>query len=395
MNDVVQGYVPRAGEFDPLAEELQPASVAAVVSAAAPPAAKERELFIRWFTPGALAAYEPPPDQTLVGDYHLQRGAVSVLAGPPGCGKSRAALWLALLGVQGVGAWFGLPLKTPFRTLLLQNENGLCRLHRDLEAIGEQFGPAAALDESVKISAPPAYGLALSNPYFRAELKATVKDFAPNLVILDPFNATLRDAQERDFQEALARLREVLAASPTEPGCLILHHLRKPKAEDRHRGRSLANLLSGSYVLVSVARSVLVMQPGSDDTEGTEVVLTCAKNNDGNLGPRTAWARGTVGFERVGEFDFEAFDNGGGSRHEPKVHEEHLRELFEHGQRRMVLKNAAERLEEIADCGRSVAYEALKVIGGRFSDLLARDEDGLIGLRLAAGADEAEADEPL
>lgn len=76
-------------------------------------------------------------------------------------------------------------------------------------------------------------------------------------------------------------MAEALAAA-----CLILHHLRKPRPDDRHRGRSLANLLSGSYVLVSFCRSVLVMQPASDDTEDTRVVITPAKNNDGELGPR-------------------------------------------------------------------------------------------------------------
>jgi hypothetical protein len=68
---------------------------------------------------------------------------------------------------------------------------------------------------------------------------------------------------EKDYQQAFDRLREVLAESSELPACLIIHHLRKPKNEDRHRGRSLSNLLAGSYTIISVPRSVFVLQPAS------------------------------------------------------------------------------------------------------------------------------------
>ncbi|MBI3877327.1 MAG: AAA family ATPase [Verrucomicrobia bacterium] len=338
---------------------------------------KPSEPLVRFYSPSELRAYEPPPNQNMIGDFHLQRGAPSVLAGPPGCGKSRAALWLGIMGARGVGDWFGMPVHCQFRTLILQNENGLTRLHRDFAEIP----PVEGLDDWLKISAPPTYGLALQNPMFRNELKAMMKDFAPNLLIVDPWNACVRDAMEKDFQEGFSRLREVLAESPSEPACLILHHLRKPKSDDRHRGRNLANLLSGSYVLVGVARSVLVMQPATDDTEDARVVVTCAKNNDGSLGARSAWERREGMFHAVEHFDFEAFDSGG-PRQEPKVNEGHLRELFEQGRRWCALKQAVESLEEIACVGRSAAYEALKLERGRFSHLLMKSPaTGFIGLK--------------
>lgn len=123
------------------------------------------------------------------------------------------------------------------------------------------------------------------------------------------------------------------------------------------------------------------MQPASDDTEDARVVVTCAKNNDGALGPRTAWERcdGAL-FVPVQPFEWDAFD-GGNIKREPKVNADHLRELFENGRRSLVLKTAAERLERIATVKRSAAYEALK-LNGRFADLLVRDPDtGLVGLR--------------
>lgn len=371
MSDVAE-YLPRPGEFDPLAEAsaLESSGNGEANPAAEAAPKKERGRLVRFFKPSELMAYEPPPNQNLLGDYHLQRGAPSVLAGPPGCGKSRAALWLGILGARGAGNWFGMDVHCQFRTLILQNENGLTRLHRDVEQLPSLEG----LDEWLRISAPPVAGLALHNADFRRELKVEVRDFAPNLLIVDPWNACVRDAMEKDFQEGFARLREVLAEAPGEPACLILHHLRKPKSEDRHKGRNLQNLLSGSYVLVSVARSVLVLQPASDDTEDARVVMTCAKNNDGELGKRSAWERRAGTFEPVKEFNYEEFDSGSAKR-EPKVREEHLRELFEDGRRWLAQGQAAKELQELAGVGRSAAYEALKVIGGRFSALLIRNPE--------------------
>lgn len=384
----VEEYLPRPGEFDPLAEE-------AVTNADGNGGARaqsggKREPLIRWHSPSELAAYEPPPNQNLVGEYHLQRGAPAVLAGPPGCGKSRAALWLAVAGARGRGGWFGLPVHSQFRTLVLQNENGMARLHRD-------FGGVAGvddLDDWIRVSSPPTLGLAVANAQFRAELGAVVADFDPQVIVVDPWNACVRDAMERDFSEALSRLREVAAQGTQEPALLILHHLRKPRSEDRHRGRGLSNLLAGSYVLVSVARSVLVMQPASDDTEDSQVVITPAKNNDAALGPRTAWQReGAIEFERVEDFDWEAFDGGG--RAEPKVQEEHLREVFRGG-RMLTRAIAAKALGEVAHVGRTAAYEALKS-EGRLGHLL-RESGGLLGLGSAPSAEDlgdGAMDEPL
>jgi len=50
-----------------------------------------------------------------------------------------------------------------------------------------------------------------------------------------------------------------------------------------------------------------------------------------------------------------------------------LRELFEYGQSWIAQAEAARRLQQIADVGRSAAYEALKLVGGRFSRLLKED----------------------
>lgn len=104
------------------------------------------------------------------------------------------------------------------------------------------------------------------------------------------------------------------------------------------------------------------------------MVVTCFKNNDGKQGDRSALERNNGLFVPVNDFDFSDYDTGG-VRREPKVREEHIREVFGHGRTQMTQKQAAERLQELAIVGRSAAYEALKLEGGRFSQLLERDPE--------------------
>lgn len=362
------------GVFDPLAGAAQlpeAVSLAAAPRGEAEPgrAAPDRPL-VQFWKPSALMAYQPPPNQNMVGDYHIQRGAFAVVAGPPGCGKSRAALHLALLGSVGCGNWLGFDVRTRFRTMMLQNENGLARLHRDLE--GMQLTPG--IDNWLRISAPPPLGLAMRNIKFRADFRAALADFAPDLLVVDPWNALARDAMEKDFQEAFDSLRDVLADSPVDTATLILHHLRKPKSEDRHSGRGLANLLAGSYTILSIPRSVIVLQPATDQTTDNRLVVTCAKNNDGQLGERTAWERREGGFSPIPDFDWEEYADAGRHERARAVQPEHIQRAFKPGEE-LRPADAVERLQALAGVGRSAAYEALK-IPGPYSYLIEKDCGG-------------------
>jgi hypothetical protein len=52
--------------------------------------------------------------------------------------------------------------------------------------------------------------------------------------------------------------------------------------------------------------------PASDDTKDNRVVITPAKNNDGDFGERSAWERANGPFTTADEFDWELYDQGGG-----------------------------------------------------------------------------------
>ena len=126
--------------------------------------------------------------------------------------------------------------------------------------------------------------------------------------------------------------------------------------------------MAGSYVLGSVARAVLILQPASNNTEDCRVVVTPAKNNDGEMGPRTAWERTQSGFEFLPDFDWEEYD-GKTSKSGGKITIEHLEVVFGDGNQELSKKKAAEKLEKVSGAGRSTCYKALEP-SGRFKDYL-------------------------
>ncbi|HUJ08605.1 MAG TPA: AAA family ATPase [Verrucomicrobiae bacterium] len=307
---------------------------------------------IQFFKPSELRDYKPPEGIVLVGDCHIVRGNVTVIAGPPGVGKSRAAVALAVAGATGAH-WFGLSVHSPFKTLIIQNENGRFRLSREFADLD-----CEALEGFVRVSDPPSYGLAFDRAEFCEAVSAAIADFRPDVIVIDPWNAVARDEKAKDYLETFNAIRAVIPTGDNAPALVIVAHTRKPKSEEKYRGRDLLHVLAGSYVLGSVPRTVFVMLHASDDPTGNEVVWVCCKNNDGELGERTAWARRNGLFIYVKDFDWDAFDKPPNER--PRVTEDDIAAVFHQGDRKLARKQAAAELAERTGCKSSACYNALK-----------------------------------
>jgi hypothetical protein len=195
----------------------------------------------------------------LIGDCHIVRGSVFVIAGPAGVGKSRATLALALAGVTR-GDWFGYSVKRPFKTYILQSENSELRIKTELQEINDK-----RLSGQLRITKPPPYGLCFQQRAFRDQLKAELERFEPDLVIIDPWNSVVHDDKSRDYLETYHLLRQVIPAGDCGPALGIVAHVRKPQVNSHAHGRALLYELAGSHVLGTIARSVWVMEHASDD----------------------------------------------------------------------------------------------------------------------------------
>jgi hypothetical protein len=260
---------------------------------------------ISFLKPSEIASYDPPDGALLVGDFHIVKGATFVIGGAPSVGKSRSAVALAQAGAT-TSRWFGNKVHRKFRTMILQTENGQHRLKMEFQDIPDD------LEDHVRISPPPPLGMCWPKQEFREQLSSAITEFMPDVVIIDPWNASARDQTQKDYLDTFQMIQSVLPQGDDKPALGIVAHTRKPKAEERHSGRALMNTLAGSYVLSSVPRSIFVMQPASNDVEDQRIVWTCCKNNDGESGPRSAWLRRNGLFQAVTEFDWEEFDRGEG-----------------------------------------------------------------------------------
>lgn len=327
-----------------------------------------RKPMVEFFKPSQLSAFTPPAGYNLAGDYHIQKAAPFVIGGPPGVGKSRALVALAVAGATGAD-WFGHPIHRPFRTMILQAENGRVRLKNEFADLN-----CAALDEFVRVCSPPPFGFAFERRAFRDQLRRDIEKFQPEVFGLDPFNRLARDDKAKDYSQAFEDLLTVLPAGDEAPALGIAAHTRKPRADERASGRALLNLLAGSYVIGSVPRTVFVMQAASDDTEDKRVVWTCCKNNDGELGKRSAWQRRNGLFAPVQDFDWEAFDAEGEKRRIVTISD--LETLFQNGQRRIARHIAVSELMRTTTFGKTACYEALN-LNGKFSEHLT-EQNGLL-----------------
>jgi len=320
---------------------------------------------LEFLPPSELRDYRPPEGIVLVGDCHIVRGNVFVIGGPPGVGKSRGAVGLGVAGATGAN-WFGLKVHGRFRSMIVQNENGRFRLQREFADLD-----CPALEDFLRVCPPPPLGLAFDRAEFQAALAAAIADFRPDVIVVDPWNAVARDEKAKDYLETFNAIRAVIPTGDNAPALGIVAHTRKPKGDERATGRGLLNLLAGSYVLGSVPRSVFVMQAASDDPTDNRVVWTCCKNNDGELGERSAWERRNGLFAPVADFDWTEFDRPANDR--PTVTEADIVEVFQHGKRSVRKAEAVDELKERTGAGKSACYNALK-LDGRFAKHLAESE---------------------
>jgi DnaB-like helicase N terminal domain/AAA domain len=185
---------------------------------------------IEFRSPLQLKNFTPPPGHVLVGDCHVVRGSVFVEGGPPGVGKSRAAVALAVAGAHRCD-WFGLNVHRRFKTMIVQSENGKFRLAREFGELN-----CDALENFVRICPPPPYGFCFQREDFRRQLAGAIADFKPDIVIVDPWNAVAYEQDSREYLQTFDALRSV---------CQSVMRLRRLESWRTHGSRKV---MSGPVV---------------------------------------------------------------------------------------------------------------------------------------------------
>lgn len=358
--------------FDPTTKPATLDSAKHTTTGAATSKGEEKPPFKVW-TLGDLRKLKEPEGWNLVGDYHVTRGSITILAGSPGIGKSFATLELAIKGAIGTGNWLGYTINQRFKTLIIQAENSLLRMIMDAKRVQMPDD----LNEHVKLLEFSWGDISLGNSKLVDALRKLMAEFEPDLVIFDPWNQFADDDKAKETKAAMDNIKHILDAAKNPPACLIVAHHRKKREGDAHKGRQMADLISGSYVMQSNPRCVLcyVAFDPSDENDNRVVVLCPKKNNGKHKGPATAWTLCEHGFEAIPDFDYKAWQDGGSEGREPKskIRLEHLQAIFANGA--LTRAEAGKKLEMLTTAGRSAVSEALTK---RFADMIEITGGGLL-----------------
>jgi len=256
---------------------------------------------INFRKPSWFANYTPPTDVELVGDKHIQKGTISILAGPPGIGKSLATTSLAIAGANGSN-WFGLNVHCKYKTMILQAENSSCRLRDEF-----MHRENKDLDQWIRTSEAPKLGFEFESSDFRKALKKHISQFDPNLLILDAWNHIAEDDNMQAYNKAFEFVLDVCPMGAENPAVMIVAHTRKPDREKKSKGKEMMHEIAGSHKLYSLPRSVIMIQPNGKDSINVE----CCKNNDGSTGSLGTWKYENLSFKRNNLIDLNAIPETG------------------------------------------------------------------------------------
>ena len=248
--------------------------------------------------PSEFAQYSPPEDDAIVAEatgtagekdaIYWRDGQLALLVGPGGVGKSRLTLQLAvcqILSYDFLG--FKLP-GPPRRWLLLGNENSARRVKEELEALtGNQTEEKKKLlEENLRIQAvidSSSDSLGLDDPEALKRIMAAAKDFKPDVLVIDPWEAFITGGDCNDSpktRESVRLLRRIFSPHNERLALLIVHHSREgAEAIRKAEGFDAGGYVKGSKTLRSMARFAWNVAPG-DAEDGREIVIVCGKIND-------------------------------------------------------------------------------------------------------------------
>ncbi len=231
--------------------------------------------------PGVLDPVSPSDDAPAVEwliEGFLARGAVTLLAGAPGAGKSLLAQSLAAAAVNGTGAVAGIAVE-PARVCLIDAENGKDLIQRRFAALGLA---AVAWGTRLRVFAAQTFDLVADF----AQLDFTLTNDPCDLLILDAW-VSLWSGSEASIdaiRQCLGGLREL--SQRYKLGTLLIHHTTKG-----------ATTYRGSGAIAASIEAVFTLTRGDDEMER---VLRCEKMRLGPEPPVRTLEVSEAGFSAAG-----------------------------------------------------------------------------------------------
>ena len=229
---------------------------------------------------------------------YLPTGALTLMAGAPGCGKSFLSTALAASLSQGLTP-FHRTRTEKIRTAILSLEDDPARtIVPRLKASGADLGEIVIFDQHHR-EADLVETLAMRDGTegdLLRVLREGVKLRGIRLVIIDTLTAFTPASVDGHEAVAVRQMMKPLArfASECGVGVLVICHARKRSSHDSTHGVQATVL--GSVDYVAACRSALLVQKDPKADEGTAGIMTHAKCNFGPLGPSLSFSIGGDGW---------------------------------------------------------------------------------------------------
>ena len=230
---------------------------------------------------------------------YLPAGAVTLMAGAPGCGKSFLSTALAASLSRGLTP-FHRTRTEKIRTAILSLEDDPAQtIVPRLKACGADLGEIVIFDQHHR-EADLLETLSMregKEGELLRVLREGVKLHGIRLVIIDTLTAFTPARVDGHEAVAVRQMMKPLARFASDCGVavLVICHARKRSSHDSTHGVQATVL--GSVDYVAACRSALLVQRDPKAEEGTAGVMTHAKCNFGPPGPSLSFSIGTEGWK--------------------------------------------------------------------------------------------------
>ncbi|MFW5871262.1 MAG: AAA family ATPase [Verrucomicrobiota bacterium] len=245
-----------------------------------------------------LMAVEVQSNDNLMGDRMLSRGEAMAVFGPPGIGKSRLVLQMAIDFTMN-RPWCGMITHEPaLKFLYLQTENSPRRMQYDLRQMTQGLGGyyRDLIDRHLYILLPineQDRFLTFEKQENVQRLMREVRRYRPDVVIYDPLIEFFQGESENDnnqMKDCYQLMMRIARAGNHDAAVVIVHHAKTGKQAIRGAaGWDAASFGRGAKALYGAVRSAVNIVPASETDEGMLAMIP-SKNNNGKRPDKCAMA---------------------------------------------------------------------------------------------------------
>jgi RecA-family ATPase len=221
------------------------------------------------WTPSQFLAYEDDPQDILLSNGYIEKGSPVSFCGPPGIGKSRIILQLAICSILG-GGFLGWETNAQnLKWLIFQNENGNRRIKGEFQAMLKDLTQVQRkmLDDSLFMTAIVSDidgDLNLADENVRKRVIEAVGDYKPDFVVGDPLSAlSIEDLNHDQAMLNTARnFGRIARFNNIKSVPMLVQHAKTGKeAQSGMSGFNRSSYARNSKALIGWVRSQFNMGP--------------------------------------------------------------------------------------------------------------------------------------